>query len=625
MAYPAIRNAADIEAYEQVPLAERLRHGNIVDWLVETADAQPDAPALRWAPPGDPTGELSTLTYGDFLARVRQTANLLSSLGMGPGDTVSFMLPMLPEAYLLLFAGPAAGIVNAINPLLEVSQIAEILDAAGTRVLVVDGPESGSGFWEKALAAREHVPSLETILVVGGAADPENDILSFREAIAEQPADRFTAGRRIDTDDVAAYYHTGGTTGTPKLARHTHRMQTAAICSTGAMIGYRPDDVMLVGLPLFHIGGSIIGGVVPLSLGSCVVVGSPAGFRDPGFVRDFWHVLHNCKATITGGVPTVLGALLNIPPGNADISSLRLCVTGGSTCPEEIGKAFAKMIGGPVLEGYGMTEVTTYSTLPPRDGRLMIGAVGLRVPYMELITAELDEAGEVVRECGPDEIGAVLMRGPMVMTGYVQARHNEGAFTADGWLNSGDLGRIDAEGVLTLVGRIKDLIIRGGHNIDPGMIEEVLHQHPAVEIAAAVGKPDSYAGELPVAYVQLRPGQQADAGELQAFARERIPERAANPVNIFLTEAMPLTGVGKVFKPELRWDSARRVFAEVLAPLAETHGVKIAVAVGKDEVHGTLARIAVSGPADAEAAARDAVTAALGPFPLRHRIDWTSA
>lgn len=621
MGYPAIRDAADVKAFEQVPLAERLRHENILDWLIEAAERAPESPALQWAPPGEPMGALSGWSHREFLARIRQTANLFHELGVGAGDTVSFMLPMLPEAYLLLFAGPAAGIVNAVNPLLEPGQIAEILVAANTKVLVVDGPATGSGFWEKALAVKDQVPTLETILVVYGAADPENGVREFNAEIARQPDDRLLSGRQIAGDDIAAYYHTGGTTGTPKLARHTHRMQATAIVSTGAMLGVNDRDVMLVGLPLFHIGGSIIGGIVPLSHGACVVIGSPAGFRDPGYVRDFWHVLHNCKATLTGGVPTVLGALLNIPPGNADISSLRLCVTGGSTCPEEIGKAFSQMIGGPVLEGYGMTEVTTYSTLPPRDGVLMIGHVGLRVPYMELMAAELDEAGEVVRECEADEIGAVLMRGPLVMPGYVQDRHNQGAFTSDGWLNSGDLGRIDAAGVLTIVGRAKDLIIRGGHNIDPGVIEEVLHQHPAVEIAAAVGKPDSYAGELPVAYVQLRPDQQAGADELQAFVRERIPERAANPVNIFLTEAMPLTGVGKVFKPQLRWDCARLVFEELLAPLAGEHGVEIAVDVGKDEVHGTLVRVSIHGPEEAAAAAREAAAAALGPYPLHCRID----
>jgi len=171
------------------------------------------------------------------------------------------------------------------------------------------------------------------------------------------------------------------------------------------------------------------------------------------------------------------------------------------------------------------------------------------------------------------------MAGPGVFGGYLNEAHNVGAFVDGHWVNSGDLGRLDADGYLWITGRAKDLVIRGGHNIDPGPIEDIMFQHPAVGFAAVVGQPDAYAGELPIGYVQLKPGASVQPGELEAWVRERTPERAAAPVQIIPIEPMPLTGVGKVFKPQLRWDAARRVFTNILAPLRE-RGIDCSVKVG---------------------------------------------
>ena len=170
-----------------------------------------------------------------------------------------------------------------------------------------------------------------------------------------------------------------------------------------------------------------------------------------------------------------------------------------------------------------------------------------------------------VRDCARDEIGVVIMGGPGVFGGYLNEAHNKGAFVDGTWVNSGDLGRLDADGFLWITGRAKDLVIRGGHNIDPGPVEDIMFQHPSVGFAAVVGQPDAYAGELPVGYVQLKPGARVEPGELESWVRERTPDRAAVPVQIIPIDPMPLTGVGKVFKPQLRWDAARRVFTGVLS------------------------------------------------------------
>ena len=250
----------------------------------------------------------------------------------------------------------------------------------------------------------------------------------------------------------------------------------------------------------------------------------------------------------------------------------------------------------------------------------MEGSVGFAMPYCEVRTAELGE-GRIERFCEVDEIGQVVIRGPSVIQGYLDPDHDPGVVLADGWLNSGDLGRLDAEGQLFLTGRAKDVIIRGGHNIDPAVIDEALHAHPAVEMGAAVAKPDARLGELPIAYVQLAPGASVDAEELQAFVRTRIGERAANPVSVFIIDELPLTGVGKIFKPALRLDAVRRVYEEICTPLAAKAGRGITVSVAADPVHGTLATIRLVGSEDGELATE--IHTALAPFSVKHAIVWS--
>jgi fatty-acyl-CoA synthase len=269
-----------------------------------------------------------------------------------------------------------------------------------------------------------------------------------------------------------------------------------------------------------------------------------------------------------------------------------------------------------------MTEVHCYSTMNPPHGERRPGSVGLRLPYLEVRIADVAPDGIIRRDCAEGEIGHVLMRGPQVTPGYLDPRHNKGAMLADGWLDSGDLGRLDADGYVWLTGRSKDLIIRGGHNIDPVVIEEALSRHPAVETAAAVGLPDTYAGELPMAFVQLRPGAAATSEELREFCRQEIPERAAVPVQVVPIPVMPVTGVGKIFKPALRQQATQRAFDAALAPL-RTDGVKAEVTVRNDATHGTLAVVQVS---DSGGLSRDAITNRcndlLGGFQIRHVVEF---
>jgi fatty-acyl-CoA synthase len=268
-----------------------------------------------------------------------------------------------------------------------------------------------------------------------------------------------------------------------------------------------------------------------------------------------------------------------------------------------------------------MTETSSVHTIAYEHRPAPLGAVGFPAPYARVRVVKLNADDKLERDCAADEIGVVIMAGPGVFGGYLNDAHNKGAFVDGDWVNSGDLGRLDADGRLWITGRAKDLVIRGGHNIDPGPVEDILFQHPAVGFAAVVGQPDAYAGELPLAYVQLKPGASVEPGELEAWARERTPERAATPVAVILIDPMPLTGVGKVFKPQLRWDAARRVFAATLHDI----GADVTVEVGPHGSHGSLARVTLSGVPEPQRAALAAeVDRRLNPFVMRHELVWKS-
>jgi fatty-acyl-CoA synthase len=271
-----------------------------------------------------------------------------------------------------------------------------------------------------------------------------------------------------------------------------------------------------------------------------------------------------------------------------------------------------------VLLTYGATEYTQNVTQAPRDGDPKYGSPGLRLPYTQVKTVELD-GNAIKRECGTDEIGVVVVKGPSVTPGYLEAKYDEGVFTRDGWFNSGDLGRFDGDGYLWLTGRVKDVIIRGGHNIDPSVIEETLLKHPDVMLAAAVGKPDAYAGELPVAYVQLVPGAVASADEIRDFALAHIPERAAAPKEVVIVAQMPLTDVQKPAKVELRRDAARRAFRELLADIADG---TLAVDIVADPVKGNLAVISASGAVSGRGAVEEKINERMKVFAVAYTLHW---
>ena len=638
-----IKTLADIEAFEADPLEARNLPDSTYEVLKNIAEKQPDDPALIFFLQGTAYQDSITFSFRDLLGKMTQTANMLHDLGVGPTDTVSYILPNLPQTYFTLYGGEAAGIANPINPLLEPHTIAEIMIAAETKVLVTLAPFPRTDVWEKVASVVDQVPTLHTILQIdianylSGAkklvvnlmrlakskGHPRLKVLDFDKTLANYPSDRLVSGRIIKREDIASYFHTGGTTGTPKIAVHTHYNEVFDGWAVGETVDGGPGKMYYLGLPLFHNYGAIAIGIGAWVVGGGVVMGTPQGFRGEGVLENLWDILAYYRCTLLSGVPTLFSALLNIPTGDNDLSALEVATCGAAPLPVEVANQFTKKTGVNILEGYGLTEATSVCSVNPMFGEPRIGSIGFRLPYQEMATVIMS-GSDFERFCEPEEVGLVAMRGPNVFPGYREEIHNEGVFfdTGDGqgpWLNTGDLGHMDEDGYFWLTGRKKELIIRGGHNIDPKQIEEPMHTHPAVALAAAIGRPDAHAGELPVVYVELKPDQTATEAELMEFAQKNIGERAAVPKQIFITDVLPQTAVGKIFKPELVREQVKDVFDKELARI---EGVESATVVPEgDKRLGTIAHVKVTAAAGQDKTAlEEAVRGALGQYTIHYDL-----
>src|ERR1700730_8911278 len=306
--YPSFATDAEVRAFEQPPHSDRIAAQSTYDALKLGAAHNPDAPALQFLANADPADQPVVISYRDFLARVTQAANMFHALGVGKDDVVSFMLPLVPDAFVTLFAAEDAGIANPANPLLGAHQIAEILEAANTKVLVALGPMPGTDIWQKVEQVRGKLKNLKAIVHVHGAGDPANGIHSFNELIKTQPSDRLVSGRTFSGSDIAAYFHTGGTTGTPKLVRHTHTNQVYQAWAINLVLKATPGANLLFGMPLFHVGGSLTAALATVAGGWCLVVLSPSGWRNPNSVKNIWALIDRFKPEAFSSVPTVLAA-----------------------------------------------------------------------------------------------------------------------------------------------------------------------------------------------------------------------------------------------------------------------------------------------------------------------------
>lgn len=574
-----IRTRDDLERFEaEMTLDQRLPERSILDVFKASAAQFPTSTAITMLMTGAEDEQPRRVTYDQLLGQIQSAANAFSALG-GPAPGVAYMLPSLIETYVTLWAAETAGYAVPINFLLQSESIAELIKASDAKILVALGPHPQLDIWEKALELRRHIPELILVRVSLPGTPAEDGVIDFGTALAEQPEDHLIFGEPRGGDETAAYFHTGGTTGVPKLVVHTHRSQLVAAFGGATMCGYSSDDTMTATLPLFHVAGTIVGGLSAFMAGVELVVMSPSGLRNPAIVKGFWRLVAQHKVTMVGGVPTALGAVLQVPVGDNDISALRTGLTGAALLPPAVGARFKDVTGCHLHEILGMTESSGLVSIDPLSGPGSEGSVGWPLPYTTVDILRLNEDGTLGALCAPDEIGVITITGDHISPGYRDPNHNDGVLE-NGRLNSGDLGYKDAQGRLYIAGRSKDLIIRSGHNIDPAMIENAMATHPAVALAAAVGMPDAYAGELPICYVELHPGADVSVEDLHQHAQSLIDERPAWPKRIQTVDTIPLTTVGKIFKPSLRCDAAKQRVVDLLQTELGISDAQVDVSIG---------------------------------------------
>ncbi len=591
--------------------------------LSSTAGKFPNHKAVSFQLLSGPNDKAETLTWSELLAKVNQAANLFRSLGVGEKDVVAYVLPNSTETLITMMGGAVAGIVNPINPLLEPEQIASILRETGAKVVVTLKPFPKTDVAQKVAEAVRHAPNVNTVLEIDlnryltppkswivpllrpKMEDKEHlahaDYLTFNRELAKQPTT--LTFEDSNEDRVACYFHTGGTTGMPKVAQHTY---SGMIYNgwLGQTLLFTENDVIMCPLPMFHVFACHVIVMASVTSGAHVIFPTPAGYRGDGVFDNFWKLIERWKVSFIITVPTAISAKMQRPV-DADISTVKTAFSGSAPLPVELFRRFEKATGVNIIEGYGLTETTCLVSCNPIDGEKKIGSCGIPLPYTDVKILRDGPDGPI--ECAVDEIGEICVANPGVHTGatYTEVEKNKDLYHFEKYLRTGDLGRFDEDGFMWITGRAKDLIIRGGNNIDPAEIEEALLGHEAVAFAGAIGQPDAHAGEVPCAFVELVDGASVTEQELIEHCGIHVHERAAQPKHMTILTELPKTAVGKVFKPELRKQAITRVYNDAL----ETAGVSArVVSVTDDKKRGLVAQLDANGSSD------DDVSKVLGSF-----------
>ncbi len=502
---------------------------NLATILTETTLAAPDAPVCR-------IGGITT-TYRELDEQSGRLAAGLQSAGLAPGQVVALQLPNIPQFLTAYFGALKAGlVVLPLNPLLMAPEIEyHLTDSAAGMLIGFDGMHAEAG---KAC----ETTGVPLYLVSMGPGPLPDGTRPFSELFSAAPLDE-PGGDVVarGPDDTAVLVYTSGTTGKPKGAELTHFQLYMNCTVAGGLFGARSDDVVLAVLPFFHVFGlsSVIN--VFIRHGGCLSI---VPRFQPSAVLD---AIEADRCTVIGGVPTMLHALAQMDITGRDLSALRVAVSGGASLPEDIMRTFEDKYGIEVLEGYGMTE-TASSCSFNRPGDRKVLSIGKPLWGVRMRVADsLDRPLPPGRE----HVGEILIRGHNVMKGYLGRPEATAETLRGGWLHSGDLGYVDEDGFYFIVDRAKDLVIRGGYNVYPREIEEVLYTHPSVLEAAVIGKPDERLGEEVVAVVALRAGASASAEDIIAYCRERLAAYKY-PREIRFMAELPKGPSGKILKAALR-------------------------------------------------------------------------
>jgi long-chain acyl-CoA synthetase len=476
------------------------------------------------------------LTNAQLLHRVRAASRHLKDLGIGRGDVVALKLTNRLEFVVLLFASWRVGAtVTPINPSLTEAEDAHQLEDSGARLLVVERAAGGQG-------------PVATLAV--------GDV--YRETVGTDDAPT------LDPDAIALLIYTSGTTGVPKGVMLDHANLDAMTAMGREALQVGPEDRCLLILPLFHVNGILVSVLMPLLAGGSIVI---AGKFNPS---TFFDLVERERPTYFSAVPTIYSMLAALPEVvRPDTSRLRFGICGAAPASPELLARFEARYGFPLIEAYGLSEGTCGSTINPLAGERRAGTVGLPFPGQEVRIRNTAGA-----DLPPGVDGEVVVRGPNVMRGYLGRPEETARVIVDGWLYTGDIGHLDEDGYLTLVGRSKEMIIRGGENIYPKEIEDVLAAHPSVLEAAVIGVPDEKWGETVVAYIQPRPGMAVDAQSLKTLCGQNL-SGYKRPTSFLIVDNIAKNAVGKIDKPALRESHARaRVVggnAPDVAPDAVSH------------------------------------------------------
>jgi long-chain acyl-CoA synthetase len=495
-------------------------------------------------------------TYGELAALVDRAAAGLQRLGLKPGDKVGLCLPNMPYFVIFYYAALKAGLVVVnYNPLYVTRELSHQIEDSGTTTMIV--PDLAA-IYDKVV----DIACLQRIIVC-----PFADVLPAVKGVAFSVLKRNMVARpaygtrivryndvmapgdvripvHIDPSDVAVLQYTGGTTGRPKGAMLTHGNLTInSQQGTNHMPSMRPGEEKLMGvLPFFHVFAmtSVLNGGI--SMGGELILHPrfEIGAMMKSLVRD--------KPTMMHAVPTIYNAIATEAEKNrVDISSLRVCVSGGAPLPAEIRERFQKLTGCRIIEGYGLTEASPAVSSNPPDGQIRVDSVGI---VMQDTVVEIRSLEDISRILPPNERGEICVRGPQVMKGYLNRDAETRDVFVDGALRTGDVGYLDADGYLFITDRIKDLIICSGYNVYPRVIEDALYEHPAIAEAIVIGIPDSYRGQVPLAFVTLRAGETRTGDELRNFLKDRV-SAIELPARVEIRTSLPKTVIGKLSRKEL--------------------------------------------------------------------------
>src|SRR5271166_2927517 len=465
------------------------------------------------------------LSYSQLRDAAGRAASLLSSLGVAPGDRVGVMLPNVPAFPIAFYGALAAGaVVVPMNPLLKNREVAYYLGDSGAKVVFAWHQAAGE-------ATKGAAATGAQVLEVD-----EPDLHALLAGLAPAPSMADQAG-----DDDAVILYTSGTTGTPKGAELTHANLTRnAELAAATMLNVRPGDVTMGCLPLFHVFGLTCG------LNATIVGGGTLTLLPRFDAGKALEIIGRDQVTIFEGVPTMYAAMLHHPAhATADTSSLRTCMSGGAAMPVEVMRGFEQTFGCMILEGYGLSETSPVASFNHPDRVRKPGSIGTPVEGVEMRVVDLDG-----REVPGGEVGEITIRGHNVMKGYWRKPEATAEAIPDGWFRTGDLAKVDEDGYFFIVGRKKDLIIRGGYNVYPREIEEALHEHQAVAEVAVIGIPHTELGEEIGAAVTLKPGATATPADLRAFARERVAAYKY-PRHVWFVRELPKGPTGKILHREV--------------------------------------------------------------------------